>query len=262
MEIFGIGLPEIILVLVLALIVFGPERLPKIARELGSTLANIRREAEGIRQEFIASMETVENPMRESIDELRSAFSLAPPRPAPLELDAPRPAADLPTAGRDDAAVAATSVTNVSRSNVAAPRTAHSFAPAKAMPLNTAAVDVDAPVNTSKLQNRGKHRQASPTKPQPRVVADEATRPSAPTTPPPLLPPSVPSIEPSFVPTTTGKSLPLPLPDVLQASTDYASAPAADDADYNPFASDMLMPYSEAAVAVGEAEPAGFSQRT
>lgn len=96
MEIFGIGLPELLLILVLALIVFGPERLPKIARDLGSTLASFRREAEGIRQEFIASMEDVGGPVQDSIQELRSALNI-PTRPAPFALPDAGEAASSPS---------------------------------------------------------------------------------------------------------------------------------------------------------------------
>lgn len=40
-----IGLPEIIMLAVLALLIFGPERLPSIARTVGRTVGQIRREA-------------------------------------------------------------------------------------------------------------------------------------------------------------------------------------------------------------------------
>lgn len=43
MEIFGIGLPEIALIMVVALIVFGPERLPEIAREAGRMVRQFRQ---------------------------------------------------------------------------------------------------------------------------------------------------------------------------------------------------------------------------
>lgn len=45
MDFFGIGLPELILVMVLALIVFGPERLPELAAQLGRLVREARRYA-------------------------------------------------------------------------------------------------------------------------------------------------------------------------------------------------------------------------
>ncbi|MGL5083380.1 MAG: TatA/E family twin arginine-targeting protein translocase [Microcoleaceae cyanobacterium] len=38
MNIFGIGLPEMMVVLVLALLVFGPKKLPEIGRSLGKAI--------------------------------------------------------------------------------------------------------------------------------------------------------------------------------------------------------------------------------
>lgn len=43
---------EIVVVAVVALIVFGPQRLPEIARTLGRTLNEFRRQAADIRAEF------------------------------------------------------------------------------------------------------------------------------------------------------------------------------------------------------------------
>jgi len=38
MNIFGIGLPEMGLILLIALLVFGPKKLPEIGRSLGKTI--------------------------------------------------------------------------------------------------------------------------------------------------------------------------------------------------------------------------------
>lgn len=47
-----IGPLEIMLVAVIALIVFGPQRLPEIARSLGKGIAEFRRQASDIKSEF------------------------------------------------------------------------------------------------------------------------------------------------------------------------------------------------------------------
>ena len=49
---FGIGFPELLLILVIALVILGPEKLPQIARTLGRGLAEIRRATEEVRAEI------------------------------------------------------------------------------------------------------------------------------------------------------------------------------------------------------------------
>lgn len=49
---FGIGMPELILILAVALIFLGPRRLPEIARALGKGLAEFRRATDELKEEF------------------------------------------------------------------------------------------------------------------------------------------------------------------------------------------------------------------
>ena len=55
---FGIGLPELVVILAVALIVLGPQRLPEVARMLGRAYAQLRRASEEfqntIRQDLAA----------------------------------------------------------------------------------------------------------------------------------------------------------------------------------------------------------------
>ncbi len=43
MDFFGLGFWEIVLILVIALIVLGPNKLPDVARTLGKTLRSLRK---------------------------------------------------------------------------------------------------------------------------------------------------------------------------------------------------------------------------
>ena len=52
----SLGPLEILVVAVLALIVFGPERLPDIARTIGRTLSELRRMASDVKTEFESGM--------------------------------------------------------------------------------------------------------------------------------------------------------------------------------------------------------------
>ena len=42
MNIFGVGLPEVTVILVLALIIFGPKKLPELGKQLGKTLKSLK----------------------------------------------------------------------------------------------------------------------------------------------------------------------------------------------------------------------------
>ena len=44
---FGLRAPELIIILVVVLIIFGPKNLPKLGKSLGSTVKNIREGMEG-----------------------------------------------------------------------------------------------------------------------------------------------------------------------------------------------------------------------
>ena len=49
---FGIGMPELLLILALALIVLGPKKLPELARALGKGMAEFRRATDELKDEF------------------------------------------------------------------------------------------------------------------------------------------------------------------------------------------------------------------
>lgn len=49
---FGIGMPELLIILVVALIVVGPKKLPDMAKGLGKGLSQFRKAADEIKEEF------------------------------------------------------------------------------------------------------------------------------------------------------------------------------------------------------------------
>jgi sec-independent protein translocase protein TatA len=70
-----IGPLEVLLVGVIALIVFGPQRLPEIARSVGKALAEFKRQASDMRAEFESGMNDDEGPE----DEKPASISEPPP---------------------------------------------------------------------------------------------------------------------------------------------------------------------------------------
>jgi len=67
---FGIGLPQILLILVVALIVFGPDRLPGIARQAGRWVNDLRRLTQEARGEL--SNLTKELDLREDLKSVQA----------------------------------------------------------------------------------------------------------------------------------------------------------------------------------------------
>ncbi len=66
---FGIGLPEMLLIMALALIVIGPDKLPDLARSLAKGLMELKKTAESLKTSFAEEG----NPLDEIRPELEKA---------------------------------------------------------------------------------------------------------------------------------------------------------------------------------------------
>ncbi len=66
MDFFGIGIGEIILILLIALMVFGPGKLPEVARGLGKAVHEFRKYSSELTKDF---REEFEKEVREAPEE-------------------------------------------------------------------------------------------------------------------------------------------------------------------------------------------------
>jgi sec-independent protein translocase protein TatA len=55
--VFSVGMPELLVILIVALLVLGPKRLPEIARSLGKGMAEFRRASTEFQRTLSASLE-------------------------------------------------------------------------------------------------------------------------------------------------------------------------------------------------------------
>jgi len=60
---FGIGVPELILIMVIGLFIIGPEKLPDIAKTLGKTLAEFKKVVDGVKGSIEEEQAEVEKSM-------------------------------------------------------------------------------------------------------------------------------------------------------------------------------------------------------
>jgi len=61
MNIFGIGLPEIAVIVVLGLLIFGPKRLPQLGKTIGKTLKGLQTASKEFENEINKTLKLNEN---------------------------------------------------------------------------------------------------------------------------------------------------------------------------------------------------------
>ncbi len=75
-KVLGLGWQEVILILIILLFVFGPTKLPKIARELGKVIREFNKAASGFEEEFNKASSGLTKAVRPS----STGFSRSPPK--------------------------------------------------------------------------------------------------------------------------------------------------------------------------------------
>ena len=61
MNIFGIGIPEIAVIVVLALLIFGPKHLPQLGKTIGKTLKGLQTASKEFENEINKTLKLNEN---------------------------------------------------------------------------------------------------------------------------------------------------------------------------------------------------------
>jgi sec-independent protein translocase protein TatA len=76
---FGIGMPEMIIILVIALIVIGPQKLPELAKSLGKGLAEFKKASEGFQRSVQEEANKAEETAKEPAPQVKAASATVEP---------------------------------------------------------------------------------------------------------------------------------------------------------------------------------------
>ncbi|HET8732399.1 MAG TPA: twin-arginine translocase TatA/TatE family subunit [Anaeromyxobacteraceae bacterium] len=129
---FGLGFGEIVVILVLALVLLGPQKLPEVAKQLGKGLRDFRKATDDLKGQFERELYADERPARPKIAPPTAAAPVAATAPQPV------PAASVENVPGLDAALAepapAAPVAAAPAAPAAAPASPDPAAPAAASP--------------------------------------------------------------------------------------------------------------------------------
>lgn len=94
---FGIGFPELVVILVLALLVLGPQRLPELARAIGRGMAELKRATQDLKDEMDDEVRKMDEAIKPGSHE-KSPVSRGTPTPQETGQEAGMP--DKPAEGK------------------------------------------------------------------------------------------------------------------------------------------------------------------
>ena len=112
MEFFGIGAPELMVILVIAIVMFGPDKIPGMAAQVGKTIRDFRRYTSELTKEFDAAtgdlrqeFQNIAGDLRGELEatqaDLRSQLDLTDA----FKMDSPKEAVAATAGGSNEAAL-------------------------------------------------------------------------------------------------------------------------------------------------------------
>ena len=99
---FGVSITELIVIFLVALVLFGPDQLPQMARQLGKLMGDLKKGSDSVRREFYNTVyppaQEIRRDLSASAHDLRQLRSeiLSPPPPVTHEGAAPDSGTDNP----------------------------------------------------------------------------------------------------------------------------------------------------------------------
>ncbi|MFZ3123168.1 MAG: Sec-independent protein translocase protein TatB [Thermodesulfovibrionales bacterium] len=69
---FDIGMQELIVIFIVALLVFGPKRLPELGRTIGKGMAELKKAVHGVKEQMDSELRDIKDPLSSVKEEMDS----------------------------------------------------------------------------------------------------------------------------------------------------------------------------------------------